>query len=217
TVALQEQLVGKDLPELQAQTGMDFDFALAKGRRRYVCDRNLERLAGSGHNQGSLDLGDDAQPNGQWRIRPEAGDVEQVQRLWAARQDNTFAGGLGDWAQPSGDALRQEITTDRNGCSGASCPLYARCAFFSARRKMYEKDVIVANHALVMADLLLGGGVVLPPPEDSIYVFDEGHHLPAVAVDQGGVQTRLLDPQRWLDDVLQLPQRGARAVSTDTA
>src|SRR5699024_9928162 len=72
-------------------------------------------------------------------------------------------------------------------------------------------------HALVMADLLLGGGVVLPPPEDSIYVFDEGHHLPAVAVDQGGVQTRLLDPQRWLDDVQQLPQRGARAVTTDTA
>jgi ATP-dependent DNA helicase DinG len=39
-------------------------------------------------------------------------------------------------------------------------------------------DVIVANHDLVLSDLMLGGGAILPPPKDCIYIFDEGHHLP---------------------------------------
>src|SRR5699024_1642439 len=55
TVALQEQLVGKDLPELQQQTDMEFSFALAKGRRRYVCDRNLERRSGNVRGEGHLE------------------------------------------------------------------------------------------------------------------------------------------------------------------
>lgn len=215
TVALQEQLVEKDLPDLLGKTGMDFTFALAKGRRRYVCDRKLERLAGVNRDQKDLDFGEDDAGRADWSIKPQQGEVEQVRRMWQARENETFSGDLDEWATFIRPELYEELTTDRNGCIGKSCPLYSRCAFLTARRQLGETDVIVANHALVMADLLLGGGVVLPAPEDAIYVFDEGHHLPAVAINQGSAQTRLIGPQSWLGDLTRVPDKGFHAVAAN--
>src|SRR5699024_7929313 len=128
----------------------------------------------------------------------------------------TFNGDLDDWPESMRNELRQEITSDSSGCTGKSCAFYSDCAFFAARRQLYEKDAIVANHALAMADLLAGGGLVLPEPGDCIYVFDEGHHLPAVAIDQGAAQTRLIGPQNWLEDLPTLPGKVFQAVAADT-
>jgi ATP-dependent DNA helicase DinG len=68
-----------------------------------------------------------------------------------------------------------------------------------------EADVIVTNHDLVLSDLRLGGGVILPAPEESLYVFDEGHQLPAKCLNQfalrfhsGGTLQGLRDSERWL-------------------
>lgn len=47
---------------------------------------------------------------------------------------------------------------------------------------MTKVDVIVTNHDLVLADLALGGGAILPDPRETLYVFDEGHHLPDKAI-----------------------------------
>ena len=65
--------------------------------------------------------------------------------------------------------------------------------------------MIVTNHDLVLSDLRLGGGVILPAPEDSLYVFDEGHQLPAKCLNQfalrfhsGGTLQGLRDSERWL-------------------
>lgn len=213
TVALQEQLVGKDLPDLQTHAGLDFTFALAKGRRRYVCDRNLERLAGVDKDQTDFDFGDGDEAQGTWTIKPADGDVAEVQAMWQAREAGTWSGDLDEWPNPLRGELREEITTDKAACTGVNCPWRARCAFFAARKARESKDVIVANHALVMADLMLGGGLVLPTPEKSIYVFDEGHHLPDVAVEQGVAQTRLIGPRSWLADLAKLPARAATALA----
>lgn len=215
TVALQEQLVEKDLPDLQNSTGMDFSFALAKGRRRYVCDRNLERLAGINHDQKNLDLGDNEYLRADWGIKPRQGEVEHVQRLWQARENGQFGGDLDEWDTFIRAELYEQLTTDHNGCTGKACPFNARCPFFTARRQLHDKDVIVANHALVMADLMLGGGVVLPEPAECIYIFDEGHHLPNVAISQGAAQTRLTGPKSWLNDLAGLPLKGYRAVAAN--
>ncbi|MGB0268236.1 MAG: hypothetical protein ACPF9T_10380, partial [Pseudomonadales bacterium] len=59
--------------------------------------------------------------------------------------------------------------------------------------------VIVANHDLILADLALGGGVVLPTPEETIYVFDEGHHLSEKALGHLRRFTRILGSQQTLD------------------
>ena len=56
--------------------------------------------------------------------------------------------------------------------------LHSTVPLFSRKGDQDQAEVIVANHDLVLADLALGGGIMLPPPEDSIYLFDEAHHLP---------------------------------------
>ena len=88
---------------------------------------------------------------------------------------------------------------------GQALPHIAQCSFFRAREGLEEADVIVTNHDLVLSDLRLGGGVILPAPEDSLYVFDEGHQLPAKCLNQfalrfhaGGTLQGLRDSERWL-------------------
>src|SRR5699024_7241235 len=113
TVALQEQLVTKDLPDLQTKSGMEFTFALAKGRRRYVCDRDLERVAGAQPGQTNLDLG--AIHNDNRNERDDGlddGAVEQARTMWQARQEGTFTGDLDEWGASLGKPLRDAITTD---------------------------------------------------------------------------------------------------------
>lgn len=205
TVALQEQLVTKDLPDLQARAELDFTFALAKGRRRYVCERNLQRLAGVDENQTGFDFGDGEPEAAAWPFKPEKGEPAEVGAMWQAREDKSWSGDLDDWSTTLRNELREAITTDSSGCTGKHCPNRANCSFLNARKAREAKDVIVANHALVMTDLMLGGGVVLPSPDKCIYVFDEGHHLPSVAVEQGAARTKLIGPQAWLADLKKLP------------
>lgn len=207
TVALQEQLIDKDLPDLQQRAGLDFSFALAKGRRRYACDRNLARLVGVDQDQTHIDFGEGDEAQAAWTIKPADGEVAEVQRMWQAREAQTWSGDLDEWPNSLRGELRDEITTDKTGCTGSNCPWRARCPFFAARKARESKDVIVANHALVMADLMLGGGVVLPDPEKSIYIFDEGHHLPGVAIEQGAAHARLIGPRSWLNELTKLPAK----------
>src|SRR5690606_10489269 len=81
---------------------------------------------------------------------------------------------------------------------------YDDCPFYFARNDLYRSDLIVANHDLVLADLALGGGMVLPAPEDTIYIFDEGHHLPDKALSHFSCSTQLRSSQLWLGEVVKM-------------
>jgi len=213
TVALQEQLMNKDLPSVRERAGLEFTYALAKGRRRYVCDRNLEQLVGNDQQQ-DLDLGPEAFDPGQatWRFKPEPSDIETVRAMWDARERGTWDGDLDAWERLPREELKQALTTDRAGCTGNACPFRERCAFFAATEARNECDVIVANHALVMTDLVSGGGVVLPTPDETIYVFDEGHHLPLVAIDQGAARTHLTGALNSFKLLTTIPESIRKAV-----
>ncbi|MFT6791556.1 MAG: ATP-dependent DNA helicase DinG, partial [Cellvibrionaceae bacterium] len=75
----------------------------------------------------------------------------------------------------------------------------ANCSFFKAREAIDRTDCIVVNHDLVLADLALGGGMILPPPEEAIYIFDEGHHLPEKALKHFAYHTRITATGKWLE------------------
>ena len=66
---------------------------------------------------------------------------------------------------------------------------------------MGKVDVIVTNHDMVLADLALGGGAVLPDPRETIYVFDEGHHLPDKAIGHFAHFTSLRSTADWLTKI----------------
>ncbi|HQQ75471.1 MAG TPA: helicase C-terminal domain-containing protein, partial [Pseudomonadales bacterium] len=94
----------------------------------------------------------------------------------------------------------QRLSTDHSQCTGRRCAYVTQCPFFKARENLVGADVIVANHDLVLADLALGGGTILSAPEQSIYIFDEGHHLPDKALQHFSAHTRMQGSVRWIQN-----------------
>lgn len=74
-----------------------------------------------------------------------------------------------------------KLSTDKANCLGRNCHYFRECPFYIARKEIETADVVVANHALVMAALETES--VLPNPKELLLVLDEGHHLPDVARD----------------------------------
>jgi len=187
TVALQEQLVYRDLPDLQAAGALAFSFALAKGRGRYACPARLESLLRGARDAGGEQLFFVEQLVPQ--VNQETHELLGV--LYAAFSEGTWAGDRDSWPDALPDSRWAMVTTDHHQCSGRRCAHVSRCPFFTAREGLDGVDCVVANHDLVLADLALGGGAVLPAPEDAIYVFDEAHHLPDKACNHLSCRARL--------------------------
>ncbi|MBH9742727.1 ATP-dependent DNA helicase DinG, partial [Vibrio navarrensis] len=102
------------------------------------------------------------------------------------------------WPKPIDDSLWQLIVSDKHSCNN-NLPIHRHCPFQKARSELDKHDVIIANHSLVMADADLGGGVILSEPENTIYVFDEAHHLPHVARDHASAASSLKGAAAWLE------------------
>ncbi|GAA3934856.1 ATP-dependent DNA helicase DinG [Litoribacillus peritrichatus] len=205
TVALQEQIVLKDLPDVHKNSGLEFTFALAKGRRRYMCPVNLKLAISPAQNDQNMFLFED-----EVELQTDRNLIPELDRLAQAFESDEWGGDIDDWPDDLSDEIKTVITTDQHRCSGRKCPMYNQCPFFEARQTLDKSDVIVANHDLVLSDLSLGGGYVLPAPEDTIYVFDEGHHLPDKAINHFSSQAGLMESRLWhkqLDRVLaRIPQ-----------
>jgi len=166
TIALQEQVALRDLPDLKREAGLDFSFALAKGRNRYVCLKRLEDRLAYDPERDTL-FGP-----------PEAEHLAIYQRLDAAHTKGSWDGDIDNYEEAVPLAAWSPVTNDRAGCHGRRCSHYYQCPVFRARADAAEVDVVVANHDLVLTDLRIGGGVVLPDPAETIFVLDEAHHLP---------------------------------------
>ena len=196
TVALQEQIVFKDLPDLMRNSGLNFSFALAKGRGRYLCLSKLDLLLQEGHAQSAT-----AQLFEEEGFKIEVDEASQ--KLFTSMIEklagNKWDGDRDSWPQALEDQDWARLTTDHSQCTGRHCPNFQQCTFYKAREGMGKVDVIVTNHDMVLADLALGGGAVLPDPRDTIYVFDEGHHLPDKAIGHFAHYTRLLSTADWLE------------------
>jgi ATP-dependent DNA helicase DinG len=195
TIALQEQLILKDIPDLLEACDWDYQVALVKGRGRYVCNMRLEQcLDAIKSKEAGLFLFEDEMP-----FNPNAQSEALYQELSAALGNNSWDGDRDAWDSRIPDADWQTLTVDHRQCTGRRCQFVDQCPFFKARTELEEADCIVANHDLVMADLALGGGAILPPPEDCIYIFDEGHRLGETAVKHFGAQCRINTTLNWLE------------------
>ncbi|MDA3919454.1 MAG: hypothetical protein PF501_02045 [Salinisphaera sp.] len=127
TVALQEQLIRKDLPDLIRDAGLNIRFHLAKGRGRYVCDRELSALTGGGAATsiglelaggaiGGTTSGHHTADAGAWHIRPEPGEPETVVQMAKAKANDKWSGDFDDWRETLRPALRSQLTTTAANC-----------------------------------------------------------------------------------------------------
>ena len=191
TVALQEQLITKDLPELAEYAGRSFDYQIAKGRRRYLCVTRLESVLDQQADVSQMALYED-------EAALKLGPTEI--KLYKGLMDEYASGRWnGDRDELSVELDEQSwlpLTSDHHQCTNRRCLNFSVCPFFKARAAIERADLIVVNHDLVLADLSLGGGAILPEPEDSIYLFDEAHNLGAKATQHFALSMRLGGSER---------------------
>lgn len=191
TVALQEQLVNRDIPRFLKATGIEATVALAKGRGRYACLRNLAEAAGG---QDEMDLG--AEFEAPTARPPNKSDAALVDKLSEQFQAGRWNGDLDVVAEPIPDGVRKRITTTAGGCNRAQCAFASTCPYLLARKATKEAQIVVANHDYIFAALQLplnenGEHPLLPNPGQALFVFDEGHNLPEKAIEGGAAHVHL--------------------------
>ena len=137
--------------------------ALLKGRANYVCLHRLERATGEAR----------------LASREEAQQLRRIERFAAA----TTSGDRADLPDVPDDApVWQHATSTRENCLGQECPRYKDCFVMKARRSALAADVVVINHHLFFADVVLRDeGVAELLPACNTLIFDEAHQLPDTA------------------------------------
>lgn len=181
TVALQDQLWEKDLPEALAALQLeDVPRALVKGRARYACLLKVEEEVGG------VDMALD------WGERVAAASLV----VWLAETD---AGERDEWVggrAPGAQELWEAVAADPDACAGPRCKFAGPCFMRQSRRAAEAANLVVTNHALLLAHAAQGG--VLPSFRH--LVVDEAHHLPEVADQALGLRVDLVRSARILRD-----------------
>ena len=157
TIALQEQLVNKDIPLVEAALGMPLRVTLLKGRAHYLCRLKHKRMRADRLLAGSPSM----QRMWEWAERTRSGD----------RAELGFVPPPGEW---------EELDADADECVGEFCEHFRDCFFFAKRDEAKYADLVVVNHALFFLDLAVGGGLL--PPYD-VVVLDEAHQCERWATD----------------------------------
>ncbi|MGB1199852.1 MAG: ATP-dependent DNA helicase DinG, partial [Thalassotalea sp.] len=207
TVALQEQLVDKDLPFLKENSGLNFNFTLVKGRQRYVCRQKLASAVSSD---------DSPQAGFTFAQKPSAFDVKTLNTMHKKLTDNSWQGDLDSWPDPVPHHIWQQIQCDKHSCL-KHLSEHAHCPFHKARETMDAADVLVINHSLLLADLALGGGKILPAPEDTYYIIDEAHHLPKITRDHSSANVAVKGAVEWLTKLKETGDKIAKLVKSQSS
>ncbi len=169
TIALQHQLIEKDIPFLQKTLELDLEATLVKGMQNYLCLRKLEEA----EEAADLFATDESRRDFD-RLRGWAGNATS-----GCRSSLPFSVSSQSW---------ERFGAHADDCSSASCPHFRSCFFFQARRKAEESQLLVVNHHLLLTDLVVKADeqrvqekTILPSFQR--LVIDEAHHLEEVAFE----------------------------------
>jgi ATP-dependent DNA helicase DinG len=184
TVALQEQLVNKDLPALAQKLEQPFKFALAKGRGRFVCKLKLERLASTGEVHDEVD---DlfAEEQAQAKAARPQHELQARMQFYKSMADalatDAWNGDRDSLETPPEAEAWSPVAAESSSCTGKHCPAFSNCVYYERRKDLVAAQVIVANHDLLLSSL---GSKLLPELDNCLLILDEAHHLPSTALDQ---------------------------------
>jgi ATP-dependent DNA helicase DinG len=170
TISLQEQLIAKDLPLLNAVIPREFTATLVKGRGNYLSLRRMQAA------------------------------VERSASLFSATEEYDALRDIARWSKETADGSRSdleytpvrqvwdEVASDSSNCLGKKCPTHDKCFYYAARRRASMAQILVVNHALFFSDLALRRLGVSILPDYDVVVFDEAHTVESVAGDHLGVR-----------------------------
>ena len=163
TKTLQDQLFQRDLPLIRKALRLPVTVALLKGRANYVCRHHLQQASAGGTFESRA-------------------DVHYLKRIESFARSST----TGDKAEladvPDTAAVWTQVTSTRDNCLGGECPDYGECFVMNARRDAQAADVVVVNHHLFFADVMLRDeGLAELLPACNTIILDEAHQLPDTA------------------------------------
>lgn len=163
TKNLQDQLFQKDLPMVRDALKAPVSIALLKGRANYVCHYHLER----------------ALNDGRFATREDIRHLGKIKKY--AKVSNTGdKSGVAD--VPENAPIWLQVTSTRDNCLGQECPNHKECFVLHARSEAMKADIVVVNHHLFFADVMLRDeGVAELFPACNTVIFDEAHQLPETA------------------------------------
>ncbi len=163
TKNLQDQLFNRDLPNVRDALKVPVTVAMLKGRANYVCYYHLKAAAQSGR----------------FASREDAKYVHLIKNF----AENSKTGDKSELtAVPENATIWLNVTSTRDNCLGQDCNFYKDCFVMEARKKALAADVVVVNHHLFFADVMLRDeGVAELLPSANTVIFDEAHQLPEVA------------------------------------
>ncbi|UCV25072.1 ATP-dependent DNA helicase [Ferribacterium limneticum] len=163
TKTLQDQLFNKDLPMVRDALKAPVKIALLKGRANYVCPYHLQH----------------AIADGRFLTREDAADARRI----SVFAKTTQSGDKAECIEVSENSpVWSHATSTRDNCLGQECPDYKECFVMLARREAMAADLVVVNHHLFFADVMLRDeGMAELLPACNTVIFDEAHQLPEVA------------------------------------
>ncbi|EKD49751.1 MAG: hypothetical protein ACD_63C00058G0004, partial [uncultured bacterium] len=176
TLNLQNQLYKKDIPALRKIVSFDFESALLKGRKNYVCLRLFNRLKGMA-NLSNKEVTSIVKIL-VWLARTETGDFDEV----AFTREDYF--------------VQKKVASDKNLCYGRKCPNYKKCFVNLARSRAKNADIIIVNHSLLLSEPAVDGEKIF---EGNRLIIDEAHELENAATDAFGKEFS----KEIVDDFLQ--------------
>ncbi len=163
TKTLQDQLFARDIPTVREALRVPVSVALLKGRANYVCHYHLERQV----------------VDGRFVNRADVAYLRAVER-YARTSKTGDRSGLSE--VPEDADIWPLVTSTRDNCLGGECPRYKDCFVMEARKQALAADVVVINHHLFFADVMLRDeGVAELLPACNTVIFDEAHQLPETA------------------------------------
>ncbi len=184
TLALQDQLLRKDIPLLLRTLPAEFSVVLAKGRGNYVCLRRLRQVRADGR-----------------ELLPHVEERTVVERIH-------------EWAETTRDGTRQSLPFEPPGrtwsrvqaesgnCLGRRCDFYDRCHYQAGKRRLQNADIIIANHAFLFADLALRQEGAQLLPDYRHLVLDEAHEVEDVAGEHLGLRVSAFSVSHLLNGLL---------------
>lgn len=165
TKTLQDQLFKRDVPTIRAALEVPVTIALLKGRANYICHYHLNKT-----------LSDDGIS---FISREEIKFLKLIEN-YARRSKTGDKSGLSN--VPENAVIWQQVTSTRENCLGSDCPDYKQCFVMEARKKALSSDIVIVNHHLFFADVMLRDeGVSELLPACNTVIFDEAHQLPETA------------------------------------
>ena len=181
TINLQDQLINKDIPELEEILETDLRATVQKGRGNYLCPRRfinmLSRTAAT----------------------PEEMRVLGKVMVWLYENGTGDRGDLNVNGPIEGEVWGR-ISAENEGCRPNACPYRKKnqCPFYSIRAQALHSHVIIVNHALLLADAVYAKGVI---PDYRYLIIDEGHHLESAATGALSFRTSLFEINRVIQDI----------------